>query len=471
MPRSVAGRKSAFCLLTILFIALGALSCAEGPEVSPGEARAIAKEAYIYGYPIIENYKVMYAYSLDEGGPQYKAPMNQLKNEARVYTPEDKAVVTPNSDTPYSFIVMDLRAEPMVLSVPEMEEGRYFSIQLIDLYTFNFDYIGTRVTGNGGGDFMIAGPDWKGEKPADIERVIPSETQLAMAVYRTQLFSPDDMNNVKAIQAAYKARPLSEFAGTGAPRGAPAVDWPPPKEGMSESVDLFSYLNFLLEFAPAHPSEESLMRRFARIGVGAGKSFDPEGLSPEMKEALEAGIAGAWMDFDDLMELTDAGEYDSGDMFGTREYLQNNYLFRMGAAKVGLYGNSREEALYPLYFTDSDRQPLDASENRYRLRFEKDSLPPVMAFWSVTMYDGKTQLLVDNPLDRYLINSAMLESLERAPDGSITLYIQKDSPGKRKESNWLPAPDGPFYLVLRLYLPGPEILDGEWKEPPVERVK
>jgi hypothetical protein len=452
-------------------IASGALSCAEGPELSLEEARAIAKEAYTYGYPIIENYKVMYAYSLDEGGPEYKAPMNQLKNEARVYTPEDKAVVTPNSDTPYSFIVLDLRAEPMVLSVPEMEEGRYFSIQLIDLYTFNFDYIGTRVTGNGGGDFMIAGPDWKGEKPTGIEKVIPSETQLVLALYRTQLFSPDDMDNVKALQAAYKARPLSEFAGTGAPKDAPAVDWLPPTQGMSETVDLFRYLSFLLEFAPTHPSEEDLMKRFTRIGVDAGKPFDPDGLSPEMKEALEAGIADAWKDFDDLMKLMDAGEYDSGDMFGTREYLENNYLFRMGAAKVGLYGNSREEALYPLYFSDSDGRPLDASENRYRMRFEKDGLPPVRAFWSVTMYEGRTQLLVDNPVDRYLINSAMLESLDRAPDGSITLYIQKDSPGKRKESNWLPAPEGPFYLVLRLYLPGPEILDGEWQEPPVELVK
>ncbi len=471
MPRSVAGNRSALCLLTALLIASGALSCAEGPELSLEEARAIAKEAYTYGYPIIENYKVMYAYSLDEGGPEYKAPMNQLKNEARVYTPEDKAVVTPNSDTPYSFIVLDLRAEPMVLSVPEMEEGRYFSIQLIDLYTFNFDYIGTRVTGNGGGDFMIAGPDWKGEKPTGIEKVIPSETQLVLALYRTQLFSPDDMDNVKALQAAYKARPLSEFAGTGAPKDAPAVDWLPPTQGMSETVDLFRYLSFLLEFAPTHPSEEDLMKRFTRIGVDAGKPFDPDGLSPEMKEALEAGIADAWKDFDDLMKLMDAGEYDSGDMFGTREYLENNYLFRMGAAKVGLYGNSREEALYPLYFSDSDGRPLDASENRYRMRFEKDGLPPVRAFWSVTMYEGRTQLLVDNPVDRYLINSAMLESLDRAPDGSITLYIQKDSPGKRKESNWLPAPEGPFYLVLRLYLPGPEILDGEWQEPPVELVK
>jgi hypothetical protein len=436
------------------------------------EVRSIAKEAYIYGYPIIENYKVMYAYSVDKDGDQYKGPFNQITGEARLYTPADKTVVTPNSDTPYSFVVMDLRAEPMVLTVPEMEPDRYFSIQFIDLYTHNFDYIGTRATGNGGGVYMIAGPDWKGEKPEGVDTVFKSETQLVLALYRTQLLSPDDMENVKKLQAGYLAQPLSEFSGSMSSNLSEPIAWPAPQKDMTESLSFFGYLNFLLQFTPTHPSERELMDRFARIGVGAGLPFDEADMTPEMKSAMLAGITDAWKDFEALQKRTDAGEYTSGDMFGTREFLDNNYLFRMAAAKIGLYGNSREEAFYPIYMLDADGAGLDASQYHYTLTLEKAPYPVAKAFWSVTMYDGKSQLLIDNPLSRYLINSPMLESLQRNPDGkSVTLYLQKDPPDSDRESNWLPAPNGPFYVVMRLYIPGPEVIDGTWVRPEIQRVQ
>jgi len=454
--------------VSAFLLALGLTACATTGAPPSAEVRATAREAYLYGFPMIENYKTMYAYSLDEGGPQYKAPLNQLKSAARVYTPRDTTVVTPNSDTPYSFVVMDLRAEPLVLSVPGMEGDRYFSVQLIDLYTHNFAYIGTRATGNFGGTFLVAGPDWNGRKPRGVERVLRCETRIALAIYRTQLKGPADLNKVAEIQAEYQVQPLSAFTRTPAPASPPALEWPKPAEGIDRSVELFRYLDFLLQFAPTHPSELELRQRMIRIGVGAG--FDAAGLKPEMKSALEAGIRDAWKDYDALQERVNAKEVTSGDMFGTRAYLKNNYLYRFAAARIGLYGNSKEEAAYPIYGVDADGAPLDASSSAYTLTLRKQDLAAAKAFWSVTMYDGKTQMLIDNPLNRYLINSPMLESLQKGSDGSITLYVQKDAPDEDKESNWLPAPDGPFYMVLRLYIPAPEVNAGTWEAPAVQRV-
>ena len=439
--------------------------------VTPEEARAIAREAYIYGFPLVETYKTLYQQAIDQTSPEYKAPLNQLGHARSVATPDDKFVVTPNSDTPYSFAWLDLRLEPIVITMPKIEPDRYYSVQLIDLYTHNFGYLGTRPFGNEGGDFLIAGPGWRGEKPAGIRAVIPCETQILYALFRTQLFNPVDLKNVHQIQDAYQVRPLSIYLGNSAPNIAPAVDWPPLADGMSESVQVFGYLNFLLQFCPTHPSEKEMMERFAKLGIGAGKPFHDRELAPEIKKAIEAGIAAVWQeDFAGFMKRVNAGEVTSGDIFGTREFLKNNYLYRFAGAKLGLYGNSREEALYPPYFVDAQGDKLDGAKHAYVLRFEKGQLPPAGAFWSFTMYDGPTQFLVANPLNRYLLNSTMLDSFQYGADGSLTFYVQKDSPGADKEANWLPAPDGPFYCIMRIYIPQPAVFNGQWQQPPLQRV-
>ena len=190
--------------------------------------RAIAKEAYIYGYPMVDSYRIEYGYFVDKQDPEYKGPWNEIHNTPRVYTPADKAIQTPNSDTPYSWLFMDLRTEPLVLTMPVIEKSRYFSVQLTDLYTFNWDYLGSRASGNDGGSFLIAGPGWKGEKPPGITKVLHCETDLTLAVYRTQLFDPSDIDNVKKVQAGYKVQPLSAFLGTAAPKAAPAIDYMKP---------------------------------------------------------------------------------------------------------------------------------------------------------------------------------------------------------------------------------------------------
>src|SRR6266478_8775705 len=190
------------------------------------EAKAIAEEGFIYGLPIVMNYAVMYEYSVDKNSGQYKAPFNQIKNEARVYTYKDTAVITPNSDTPYSLLFMDLRAEPIVLSVPAVEKTRYYSVMLCDGNTFNYGYIGSRATGSESGDYMVVGPDWKGATPPGIKQVFRSTTQFSVAGYRTQLFGPDDMGNVEKVQAGYKAQPLSAYLKQPATVGTAAIDFP-----------------------------------------------------------------------------------------------------------------------------------------------------------------------------------------------------------------------------------------------------
>jgi hypothetical protein len=440
-------------------------------NVTPQEARAIAKEAFIYGFPAVEGYKTLYKQAVKSGTRNFRAPFNAIGHSADVATPDDTWVVTVNSDTPFSFIWMDLRAEPLVITMPKIEPERYYSVQLIDLYTHNFAYLGTRPFGNSGGNFVIAGPGWDGPQPDGVRAVISCETQIAYALFRTQLYNPDDLDNVKKVQAGYRVQTLSQFLGTPAPDAAPAIEWPKPSEGMTESASLFEYLNFLLQFCPTHATEEELMKRFATLGIGSGLSFDAESLPPDVRKAVADGLADVEPAMAEIMKRVNAGKLTSGDVFGTREFLQNNYLFRFAGAKLGLYGNSREEAFYTGYFVDAEGKPLDASTGNYALRFEKGELPPADAFWSLTMYDGKTQFLVANPINRYLINSTTLDSFVYGDDGSLTIHLQKDSPGAEQEPNWLPAPDGPFYAILRFYLPKPEVIAGEWLPPAVQKVK
>jgi hypothetical protein len=459
-------------LATILLLMLGAF-IAPAHALDATEARRIAKEAYIYGYPMVDHYRIQYAYFVDSSSRDYKGPWNQMIHAPGAFSPDDKSMQTPNADTPYSFVGLDLRAEPMVLTVPPVTGGRYYSVQLIDGYTHNFAYIGTRATGSAGGRFLVAGPNWRGDVPKGIDAVFRSETELAFAFYRTQLFSPDDLPSVRQVQAGYQAQPLYRFLGRADAPAAPDIAFVAPLTVSEQRNDLrfFEVLNFVLDFAPTHPSERELMARFAPLGIGPGRRFDAQALSPELREAIAAGIADAWAAFAEFKASQLAtGKLGSGNLFGNREFLNNNYLNRMAGAVLGIYGNSREEALYPSYLTDTGGQPLNGAAARYTLRFGPNELPPVAAFWSLTLYELPASLLMRNPLNRYLINSASIPSLQRDPDGGITLYIQHESPGTARETNWLPAPNGPFWVAMRLYLPRPEALNGSWKLPPLQTV-
>ena len=434
--------------------------------LTPEQARAIAKDAYIYGFPMVDSYRIQYSYFVDKNNPEYKGEWNQVHNTARVSTPADTALQTPNSDTPYSFLGADLRAEPLVLTVPPIEDGRYFSLQFVDGYTYNFAYVGTRTTGNGGGKFLLAGPGWKGDKPAGVDDVIRSDTDLDFVLYRTQLFSPDDLANVTKIQAGYQVEPLSSFLHQPTPP-APPTDWLTPltAEQQKTSPKFFEILNYTMRFAPIMGSEKDIRDRFATLGIAADGSFNADTLSPEIREAVQAGMSDAWAELAAFKkDKVDTGQVTSGQVFGTRDQLGGNYLYRMAGAVLGIYGNSSTEAMYPVLSTDTGGAPLSGADD-YTLTFAPGQLPPVNAFWSVTMYKLPESLLVANPINRYLINSPMLPNLVKNPDGGLTIYIQNTSPGPDKEPNWLPAPPGPFTLYMRLYSPKPDALDGHWQAP------
>jgi hypothetical protein len=462
-----------------------AIGQAEKKDVAQGvpapgiaDTKAIAEDAFIYGLPIVMNYAVMYQFAVDPNSGQYKAPFNQINNEARVFTYKDTAVITPNSDTPYSLVFMDLRAEPIVISVPAVPKSRYYAVQLTDGNTYNFGYIGTRATGTSPGDYLIVGPDWKGETPAGIKQIFHSTTLFAIAIFRTQLLNSNDMPNVVKVQSGYKTQALSAYLKQPSPAAAPTINWLKADPALVKG-NFFEYLDFALQFAPPQPEDIAIRAKLASIGIGPGKTFDMKDLSVEHKAAVLLGMKAGNDAVDKFIAggSTDVNGWQVGAWFGDSAFYKGDWLKRAGAAKAGIYGNTAIEAMYPQTRKTAGGETLDASKHNYTITFAKGQLPPVNAFWSVTMYSGKSQLLIENPINRYLINSPMLPGMKKNPDGSLTLYIQKDSPGKGQESNWLPAPNDTVYLVMRLYYPKetpPSILppgEGTWKPPSVETAK
>jgi len=335
----------------------------------------------------------------------------------------------------------------------------------LDVLELLFAQIGSRTTGNGGGHFMLAGPSSKGETPKGIAAVLRSETEFGWAFYRTQLFDPADLDNVKTVQAGYKVQTLSEFLG--APRHAAAskVDFVAPLtvEAQRESHEFFNVLSFVLTFYPTPPSETALRERFARLGIAGGKTFKRGDLPPEILQAVKVGMADAWAEFGAFKtKEVDTFKVASGDVFGTREFLKNNYLYRMAGAVLGIYGNSRQAAMYPIYFVDSAGAKLDGSTNAYALRFAPGGLPPVNSFWSLTVYGADGYMKSENNI---LNNS----NVKLNADGTFTVVFGSkalcgDAP------NRLDVTPG-WNFLMRVHRPGPSVLDGSNVLPPVQTTR
>src|SRR5215207_6252191 len=389
------------------------------------EAKDIAEEGFIYGLPLVMNYAVMHEYAVDRNSGQFKAPFNEIKNLHHVATPADTAVITPNSDTPYSVLWLDLRAEPMVVSVPITERERYYAVQLIDGNTYNFGYIGTRATGTESGEYLVVGPDWKGATPSGIKKVFRSTTPFTLAVIRTQLFNAGDMLNVEKIQSGYKAQPLSAFLKQPAPPAASKIDFLPATTA-GIKANFFQYLDAALQFVPETPKDKAIRAKLARIGIGPGKTFVFKDLSLEHKAEILVGMKQGDAKVDKWLAggNKDINGWNVGSFFGDEAFYNGDWVMRAGAAKGGLLGNDAVEAMYPYTRTDATGEPLDGSKHRYTITFPPGQLPPVNAFWSVTMYDGRSQFLVKNPIGRYLINSPMLPAMRKDAGGSLTLYLQ-----------------------------------------------
>ncbi len=430
------------------------------PTVTPDDVRSIVAEAYIYAYPMIDNYRTMVKQAIDPDAPEYIGGFNVLKNYSQTFIPENHDVVTPNNDTPYSWARIDLRAEPFVMSVPAVAQDRYYTLQWIDLYTFITGYIGVSTTGIEAGSYLIAGPDWEGEVPEGINGVLRCETQFVTLLGRTLLEGPDDIPTLEAVQSQYRLEALSQFLAQIPPPAADEVDWLPWDEAALTSREFIPYLNFLLQFCqPVHPSENELMERFRRMGIGPGAAFAYEDLDPAMQQAIDEGVADGIATLNVALSTT----LTSNGLFGSRDELGNDYLKRAVGANKGLYGNAVEEAWYGGWETGSDGQALDGAR-RYQLHFPAEALPPARFFWSATMYSLPDRFLVPNPIDRYSIGDRT-KGLRSNDDGSLTIDISFEAPEPELAANWLPAPDGPFTVVIRIYGPKQELLDGSWQLP------
>jgi hypothetical protein len=426
---------------------------ASAAAVSTSDARAIAKEAYVYAFAPMESYQTWRAQVADKASPTYVGGFGKFRHYSQTYTPANKEIVTPNNDTPYSWAWLDLRAEPWVVSVPEVPRNRYYVMQWIDLFTQNFGYVGVRKTGFGPGSYLIAGPKWTGGTPKGITGVLKSETDIVGTLTRTSLAGPEDVAAVKSLQAQYKLQPLHSFLGTRAPQSAPAIDFPQYDKAKAGSRDFITYLNFLLQFAePPYKDEVALRDRFKQIGIVPGKPWDPAQFDAAQLAAIDAGVADGKQAIADKLSKT----FSSNGLFGSRAQLGTDYLTRDVAAAKGLYGNSLEEAWYGGFVGDGNKPSI--------LHFTKAELPQAKFFWSATLYTLPDRFLYANPLKRYSIGDRT-KGLVYDADGGLTIYLGHVSPGPAKESNWLPAPAAKYSLVVRVYGPGADLISGKWKLP------
>ncbi|MGW6393418.1 DUF1254 domain-containing protein [Streptomyces sp. NPDC055103] len=431
-------------------------------RLTPEEARRTAADAWIRGFPILADYRTMYAQAIDADDPRYVGGFGCFRHYSEPFTAANTDVVTPNNDTPYSWAWLDLRAEPVVVSVPAVD--RYYVLPFHDLDTVYVGFVGARTTGQEAGDYVLAGPGWNGTVPEGVAGVLRADTFLVGVVGRTYLAGPEDVPALRAIQEQYLLRPLSTYTDTAAPHPVDEPVWPVWREEDLGNVQFFTLLDFLLQFFPALEEDRELRTRLAALGVSGTGEFEPSSLAPDIRKAVEQGIADARARLEEAMDATT----DSTGLFGTRAELGDDHLGRAVAAAMGLYGLPAAEAWYGGWVTDDrGNRPPNAADHDHVVHFPAGHLPPARFFWSATIYRLPERLLVDNEIDRYSIGDRT-PGLVYDDDGGLTLYVRKDRPADPGQaSNWLPAPDGPFTVVVRIYGPDPSVLDGRWRLPPL----
>ena len=446
--------------------------------ISEQQAYEIARDAYIYAYPIVTMDATMRQSTNvpDADTIPLRAPINQFAHARSYPRAQDRDVVRYNFDTLYSMAWLDLSREPIVLSVPDTG-GRYYMLPMLDMWTDVFAVVGSRTTGTRAGNFAIVPPGWTGTLPARLDRVV-APTPVIWILGRTQANGSTDFANVAKVQDGYQLTPLSQWGKSYTqPKGLPVdsgIDKATPFNQVNrlDGVTLLSRLATLLQKHPAHANDYPMLFRMRQIGLEAGKPFDPSRLDAARVKTINAAAKDALKDIEEAGKtgegLTKAkGWFYALQTVGT---YGTSYKPRAMGAYIGLGVNLPEDAIYPASFVDGDGKPYSGA-NRYVLRFGKNELPPAEAFWSVTLYDTDGYQ-VANALNRFAVGSHFDDNkLKFNADGSLELYIQNESPGTGKESNWLPAPTGDFNLALRLYSPRRAMRDGVWIPPPVNKVQ
>jgi len=450
----------------------GAIAQGAPPAITEAEAHAIGVDAYLYFYPLVTmDVTRRQATNVEAGKVVLRGPPNTFANAPAFPQADNRDVVRFNFDTLYSFAWLDMMREPMVISVPDTD-GRFYLLPLFDMWTDVFASPGSRTTGTQAGNFMIAPAGWSGSVPAAMTR-ISAPTPYVWIIGRTKTDGPPDYPAVHKIQAGYKVTPLSEWGKATTPPQVtidPSVDMKTPPKVQVETMPAakyFAYAAELLKVNPPHLTDEPILAQMRRIGIVRGQSFDLDKQPPAVRKALEsAPEAGQALMKWKLPTLARVANYwamntDTVGVYG------NYYLKRAIIAQIGLGANLPEDAIYPLNLADEAGRPLDGV-NKYTIHFENGAMPPVNAFWSVTLYD-QDGFQVANSLNRFAVSSWM--PFKYNSDGSLTLYFQNETPGPDLEANWLPAPKGAFNLLMRLYGPKSELLTGRWNPPPVTRVQ
>jgi len=446
--------------ITTFFLLFLSSPVTASDKLTADQARAIAKEAYIFNYSLVMMYRTMYIQAIDSKSASYRGGFGTWLHLG-TSSPKDTDIVSPNNDSPYSYSWVDTRAEPWVLTMPKIEANRFYTSQWDDLWGFVIDNPGSVEDGNDGVSVLLASPTWKGDLPKGVKRVVQGDSVFLGTLTRTQLFEPKDLPNVQKIQKEYKLQPLSAYLGTAAPKAAPNIQWKAWKDGVETTDEYWDYVNFLLPFTQPNPQDKPVLDKMAKIGLGTNAKKP----SAEIQAAMHQGMQDA------LAELKKGETHitDPSLFFRSRKDLNKDYFNRALGVMVGIFGNVKKVSVYFATAKDDKGKLFDGSKHNYEIVFTADQIPPAKNFWSFTMYKLPQRWLVDNPINRYSIGSAT-PGLKTADDGSITIYFQAKSPGKDKETNWLPAPEGPFWPILRTYGPGKSILDKSWKLPAIKRV-
>jgi hypothetical protein len=440
-------------------------------KLSVEEAYEIAHDTYIYAYPLVIS-QVTRNVACNVAEPiGLRAPINQIAHNREFPDATYTDVVRPNADTLYSALSCDVSKEPLVISIPD-SGGRYYLTPWLDWWTDVFAVPGSRTTGNDAITYAIVGPNWQGSLPDGVKEY-RSPTAFGALIGRTQTNGKADYEAVRKFQDGIKVVPLSAY---GKPYTPPKntvnpnqdMSAPPDQVDKMDAATFFALFAELMKDNPPHANDYPMIDRMKRLGIEPGKSFKFADALQEVQEALKAAPAAALKLIKQVW--TNSGTFANGwrtNMTAIGTY-GTDYLHRAGVAYAGYGANVIEDAIYPTVFTDENGQPLH-SDKRYVLHFEPNQIPPVRAFWSLTMYDDR-QLFTANPIDRFAIGDR--DKLTFNADGSLDLYIQRESPGNDKESNWLPAPkSGPFTMNLRLYWPKAEALNGTWAPPAVKQVQ
>jgi hypothetical protein len=432
-------------------------------------ASAAGVMAFIYGFPYIYNAKLRHDWVTQPRNPEFVpyAAVNHFWHASHLMDASYRDGGCPNNDTLYSSAWVDLRDEPVILSHPDMDD-RYFTFELVGFGSDNFDYVGQRVTGSKAGDFALCGPDWSGKLPPGVQAVARPPTPWVWILGRTLVDGTADAANVQALQAQYKLTPLSLWGKPGAV--APERrDVYAPAEAATDPLGPWKTLNAMLAENPPPAYHEVLLRQVARIGIGPG--LDVEAQPDSVKQALARAaktamtlltqqfLSGSWATIVNGWRYPPPEEGRFGDDFLRRAADQS---------LAGITANDPAEAVYLVNFDDADGAAL-APGGRYELRFDASALPPVDAFWSLTAYTKDMNLII-NDAHRYSVGDRTA-GLNQDRGGGLTIYLQPGSPGSGREPNWLPtSPDQPWFVILRMYRPRPEVVEAKWECPAITRI-